>query len=298
MKVIFISGSGRSGSTLLERILHATAGCAAVGEFHCLWRLELDEITCSCGDRAAQDPYWHAVLDRAGLTSADLANLRRLENIVARSGFVARHGYSLERLREAAEVREFLDLQFRVFTAIAEQSSRSLIVDSSKAGPRAWIMACDPRVQVLHLYRPPTDVIASWRSQKFDSGLGRNMQRLPLTQAALEWWKVEYLARRLARECKVHMIDYQALCREPRAVIDGALAALGMTLSRDDAWLRPDQVVPTLEYHSLNGNPDRFDRSALTISLRSTDWSRYPTVEAAAIRSLGGALSLIAPRPR
>ena len=238
------------------------------------------------------------MLDHAALGKADLATLRRLEAIVARSGYIARHGYSLDRLREAPEVQEFLDLQFRVFAAIAAQSRRPLIVDSSKAGPRAWIMACDPRVHLVHLYRSPTDVIASWRSRKFDSGLGRDMQRLSLAQAGLEWWKVEYLARRLARERMVHMIDYQTLCRNPRAVVDGALAALGLPASRDDAWLRPDQVVPTLDYHSLNGNPDRFDRNALTISPRATDWSRYQRVESAAIRSIGGALSLIAPPPR
>ena len=298
MKVIYISGSGRSGSTLLERILHATAGCAAVGEFHCLWRLGLDAITCSCGQCAAVDPVWREILDSAGVGARELAQLAALEQTVARSGFIARHGYSIDRLRASVEVQDFLELQFRVFSAVAEKSGRALIVDSSKAGPRAWIMACDSRVRLVHLYRAPADVIGSWRSRKFDAGLGTEMQRLSLGHAAMDWWKVEYLARRLAAQRPVYMVDYHELCRNPRTVVDAMLAASGLAPSREEAWLRPDQVVATHDYHSLNGNPDRFDRSALTISLRHTDWTRYPPVEAAAIRSIGGALSLLYRRPQ
>ena len=293
MRVIYISGSGRSGSTLLERIFHATADCTAIGEFHCLWRMALPDIHCSCGETAPDDFFWREALARAGTGAAELAELRRLEKVVARSGFIAQHGYDLDRLRRSPEVARFLELQFLLFTAIAGVSGRGVIVDSSKAGPRAWIMACDPRVSLLHLYRPPADVIASWRSRKFDQGLGREMQRLSLDRGAMDWWKVEYLARRLAGRRQVHMIDYRALCRTPRPVIEDALVAIGLPPSRDDAWLSESQVATTSDYHSLNGNPDRFDRQAITIRLRQTDWSRYDAGEAMAIRCLGAALAAV-----
>ena len=180
-----------------------------------------------------------------------------------------------------------------MFEAIGAISGRQILVDSSKAGPRAWILACDPRVSLIHLYRAPSDVIASWRSRKFDKGLGSDMQRLSLGRAALDWWKSEFLARRLAAQHPVHMVDYHELCRNPRQVIDGTLAALGLPESHAAAWLQPDEVAPTIDYHSLNGNPDRFERSNIRISLRQTDWTGYSRIEGAAIRGLGGALGAV-----
>jgi len=293
MRVIYISGSGRSGSTLLERILHATAGAMAVGEFHCLWRLPTSEINCSCGECVEADSFWRSTLARAGVGAGELVELQRLEGIVARSGFIARHGYSLSRLQQSPEVKRFLDLQSGLFSAIAEISGRGLIVDSSKAGPRAWIMACEPRVALLHLYRAPADVIASWRSRKFDQGLGADMPRLSHSRAALDWWKVEFLARRLASQRSIQMVDYRQLCLAPRQTIDAALAAQGLPPSRADAWLNDHMIVPTTEYHSLNGNPDRFDRDPIAIKLRRTDWSRYGFAERFAARGLGACLAAV-----
>ena len=194
-------------------------------------------------------------------------------------------------------MQHFLALQAQIFDAIAHVSGRSLIIDSSKAGPRAWIMACDPRVSLVHLYRRPADVIGSWRARKFDQGLGSEMQRLSLSRAAGDWLKAEHFARRLARQRRVVMIDYRALCHDPRPVIDRVLAAIDLPPTDPAGWLGPNQVHPASDYHSLNGNPDRFDRKPLTIRLRETDWDRYPPGEAAAIRCLGGLLSLAYPAP-
>lgn len=297
MRVIYISGSGRSGSTLLERMLHSAASSSAIGEFHCLWRMDQPDINCACGSNADADPFWQEVQRRAAIGLEEMAELRRLEHVISRSTYIARHGYQLERLRAAGEVRRFLDLQFRLYEAVAEISGRAILVDSSKAGPRAWLLACDPRVSILHLYRAPADVIASWRSRKFDKGLGTDMQRLSLRQAAIDWWKVEYLARRLARETAVRMVDYQTLCQTPRSTLDGVLSAMGLPASDEAAWLQPDRVRPTLDYHSLNGNPDRFDRAPIAIHARAIDWSRYGTTETLAIRTIGTMLEALYRRP-
>lgn len=171
-KVIYITGSGRSGSTMLERILHSAAGTCAVGELHCLWRLPPARLTCSCGNAFAADTHWARILDAAGFDAATLAELRTLEATVCRTGFLARHRFSLAALAANPAVRRFRQLQFRLFDAIADMTGASVLVDSSKAGPRAWLLAGDERVGVVHLSRDPRDVLVSWRSVKFDPGLG------------------------------------------------------------------------------------------------------------------------------
>ena len=41
--------------TMLERILHSAPGVCALGELHCLWRLDRAAITCSCGSPFASN---------------------------------------------------------------------------------------------------------------------------------------------------------------------------------------------------------------------------------------------------
>ena len=297
MRVIYISGSGRSGSTLLERLLHASTDASGLGEFHCMWRVAASQLTCSCGSDSASDPFWQAARSRAGIGPGEVAEARRLEGIVARSGFIARHGFSIARLSEDRSVRRFLEIQFSLFEAVSELTGRKVVIDSSKAGPRSWILACDSRVGFVHLYRNPADAIASWRSRKFDQGLGQDMQRLSVGRAALDWWKVEYFARRLGRQRPVQMMDYHQLCKTPRQTIDQALLAMKLPVTDDAAWLGSHKARPTVNYHSLNGNPDRFDRSAIEVSLRETRWSRFGMRESAMIRGTGMLLSGLFPRP-
>ena len=293
--IIYISGSGRSGSTLLERILHSSPSVTALGELHCLWRMPTHEITCSCGSPFHDDMLWQEILEHARFNTSTIAELRRLESRVCRSGFVARHRFSLESLGADPEVQAFLDLQSSLFDSIKIVSGTSVLVDSSKAGPRAWILASDPRVALVHLHRDPAEVMASWRSTKFDPGMGRAMKRMPIHSAALDWWKVEQLISRLGRVYPVARIDYQALCSAPHAIVTAMLAELGLSEELTPNWISSNQIEPRSEYHSLNGNPDRFSKSAIQVTARGIDWSNVAPVERHAIRVLARALRLLCP---
>lgn len=297
-QLLYVSGSGRSGSTLFERVLHASPRFQSLGEFHCLWRLPADAITCSCSTAFARDPLWQAALADAGITPAVLADLARLEQKVARSGFLAGKGFDLARIAGDGDVRDFLAPQQALFASLRRLSGRPILVDSSKAGPRAWLLATDPGTAVVHLWRHPTDVIASWRSRKFDAGLGRDMDRPSIAAAALDWWKVEHLVRRLGQTRPVQMIDYGALCLAPRTVIGDALAGAGIAGDNGIAWQGDSEVMPGENYHSLNGNPDRFGRALIRISERRADWSQHSSGDRLAIPAVGATLATMYPSHR
>lgn len=282
--IIYISGSGRSGSTLLERIIHSSPGVSALGEFHCLWRLPEDEITCSCTTPFAADAFWQPILKQAGINAAHIAELRTLENRVCRTSFLARNRFDIAALATDPDVKRFIDLQFRIFESIADATGTRVLIDSSKAGPRAWLLYCHPQVRIIHLYRDPADVIASWRSAKYDPGIGDAMKRMSVRAAALDWWKVEYLIRRLERIKPVLRIDYAALCASPEHVLQAALSALSLETVPQPKWIDEISVRPGDSYHSLNGNPDRFDKGPIRISKREADWSRVSRHERLTIK--------------
>jgi Sulfotransferase family len=293
--IIYISGSGRSGSTLLERIIHSSPLTSAMGEFHCLWRLPEHGITCSCGTPFARDEFWQPILERSGLNSATLAELRALEERVCRTGFIARHRFNKVSIAADPNVKRFLDLQLRIFECVSDASESPVLVDSSKAGPRAWLLSCLPQVRIIHLYRDPADVIASWRSAKYDPGMGRAMQRMSIQAAALDWWKVERLIRSLEHVQPIYRIDYGALCSEPKQVVHDALSSLSLEIQPEPTWIKSNAVHQGERYHSLNGNPDRFDKGPIHISKRSADWSKIRTGERVAIKAVASAMRSLCP---
>ena len=287
-KVNYIMGAGRSGSTVLERLLASASGSVAVGEVATLWRRPLDQLTCSCGAPAPECGFWRKARAHAGLTDTALAELAALEHETIRhrrmiSDAVSGRAWALSR-----EVQHFLGMQANLFAAIAEISGATRIIDSSKAAPRAWALSDLMGVTILHLRRNPADVAASWRREKHDPSLGAPMRRPSFAAMARDWLTTELSARRLARTRPVIRIDYEALIADPAATI----APLGPLA--DGVKLQNGRMfTPDPDYHSLNGNPDRFRRGAIT--LKPATAPDLPRLDAAFARVTGAALNMAAP---
>src|SRR3954471_11974980 len=65
-RVLYVAGTGRSGSTLLARILDRADGVFAAGEVRYLWQRGLvEDRLCGCGERFTECPFWSDVLERA-----------------------------------------------------------------------------------------------------------------------------------------------------------------------------------------------------------------------------------------
>src|SRR5580704_12095604 len=65
--VLYIAGTGRSGSTLLANILGEVDGVFAAGEVRYLWQRGLTERRlCGCGVPVRECPVWSRVLAEAG----------------------------------------------------------------------------------------------------------------------------------------------------------------------------------------------------------------------------------------
>lgn len=66
MKVLYIGGTGRSGSTILDQILGQLDGFFAVGELSQIWERGLvSRRKCGCGMPVPECPVWSPILARA-----------------------------------------------------------------------------------------------------------------------------------------------------------------------------------------------------------------------------------------
>ena len=292
MQLIYIAGSGRNGSTLVERALCSGNAAFGAGEIHCLWRLPLEQLTCACGLPLRSCEFWAAILRE--LDSTWFHDMRQLEASVVRNRFLYLRDFDLSRIRSMPGVLRFTDLQQRLLSRISELSDCPIVIDSSKAGPRAWLLAAHCQPSIVHLYRNCPDVLASWRSSKFDRGLGTDMKRKPIHAAAIDWIKIEQSMRFLAQQYPVSFLNYGDFTAEPHAHLDSLMDAISPGLSRNINWLSQNEIACPRNYHSVNGNPDRFETASIVIQSRSS-LDKLTPFERRLCLGFGGALGFVFP---
>ena len=143
VRVLYMGGTGRSGSTLLARILDRVDGVFAAGELRYVWqRGVLEDRLCGCGEPFSACPFWTEVMDRAfgGRDAVDaheviaeqraLTRLRQVPRILTTGGRAAPGAY--------------LRVLSALYRAVADVSGCELVVDSSKLPSYGFVLAQVP----------------------------------------------------------------------------------------------------------------------------------------------------------
>lgn len=266
--VIYVAGSGRSGSTLLERTLGEITGFVNVGELIDLFRRVVPEgERCGCGEPFGSCPFWtgvgHGVLD--GWDPGSVDAVRRLQLRVARQ----RHMPRLMFPRWAGSgfnraLREYGARYRDLYTAIAEQGDAQYVVDASKWPVQALALyRAGLDVRVIHLIRDPRGVAHSLGKANIvrPHALGQPdvMFHESSMGAAARWLACQTESDALAR-CGLPVVSmrYEDFVADPRAQVRSALRSL--ELRPDDSWLSHigDGRVSLHSSHGLSGNPSRF----------------------------------------
>jgi hypothetical protein len=295
MSIIYLLGSGRSGSTLLERVLNSSPEAFAVGELHSLWRDEPDETFCSCGALLARCAFWSEVLRDLSFSDADWAECRKQEQEVIRLPYIARLRFDIAAVRADRRVQDVLQMQSRILDSIQRRAGTRFLIDSSKVPPRAWILASLPGFSALHLHRKAVDVISSWRMPKWDSVRSRPMTKPSIVAAAVDWLKPEVAARQMRKQLPVQRLNYDDFATRPQESLERSIGKTHPTLTASIKWRDAFTVEPGEQYHSVMGNPDRYDVGPIQVRRREGNLSKLPLVERFAVRGLGQILDTVFP---
>lgn len=271
--VLYLGGAGRSGSTLLERLLGAVPGVANLGEVvHLPTRALVGGETCGCGEPLAACPFWGPVGIEAfgGWDRVDGAAWQALQHRVDRN----RHLPSLAvpaSARFRRDLAEHADKLDRLYRATAAVSGASVLVDSSKHASTAFALRHQRAVDVVvvHLVRDPRGVAYSWTREvaRPEAGDGALMPTYTPASAA-GWWDAfnAMLTVLRATGTPVTRLRYEDLLADPADALARLLGPTGLALDAGwDDFLTPDGATlgPS---HSIAGNPMRF--STGTIPLR------------------------------
>jgi hypothetical protein len=168
LRVIYIAGDGRSGSTLLDRLIGAYPGVFSCGELgNLLQSTASSEQLCACGESARGCGFWHEVLRRWSLVVPDFTEreYRNLQRRYERLRSLLRPHHDQELTLDEPQFARYAEYTSALFNAIADLSGAAVIVDSSKSPARALALSRVPGldVRMLHLVRDVRGVAYSLR---------------------------------------------------------------------------------------------------------------------------------------
>lgn len=270
MKVLFIGGYGRSGSTLLDRVLGQIDGFFSAGELRHVFREGYSEDRlCGCGVPFRRCPFWNEVTDRAfgGMDAFDAAELLEVKDRVDRYWRIPQLVSGVGTRRRRRDLEWYLDRLRDLYTAIASVSGAEVIVDSSKDVSHGYVLGAigapvDP--YVCHLVRDSRAVAHSWRRRKFNPGSGGDMDRYSLLRTAAEWVAINALTslqRRVGQ--RYALLRYDDFASDPARAARGVLDLLGE--SHRPVPLAGGRTLEDAEHHTVAGNPVRFERGEIEI---------------------------------
>jgi hypothetical protein len=258
-RVLFVAGSGRSGSTLLTNLLGQAEGVFAAGELRYLWqRGAVEGRPCGCGQPFAECPVWTRVMKEVDADPAEVVSA------LGRGLRMRRLPAMLWRRRVEAHP---------AIPALYAALGGGLVVDSSKLPPYGLLVDGLPAVEmrVLHLVRDPRATAFSWRRERGLDGPADRvlMYRPPVAKAALLWlvWNATtaLLWRRSGRYLRVRYEDFVADPAAVTARIADFAGVPGGVVAGDTVHLAPT--------HAVAGNPSRHRTGAVPV-VADDEWVR------------------------
>jgi len=293
VRVLFLGGLGRSGTTLLERLLGELPGVCPLGEVVHLWQRDVaDDERCACGKHFSDCEFWSAVGQRAfgGWHHVDVWRILALREAVERTRHIPRLASVRMPAAHRALVDEYADWYARLYEAAAAVSGASVLVDSSKHAALAYCLRFAPSIdlRVVHMVRDSRGVAYSWTkhvARPESDGFDEMTRYTPSRSALL--WNAHNTAFALLPRCgvPVRRLRYEDLLADPVSVLQ-QLAAFADLPSPSVDFIQ-DGVASLGPCHSAAGNPMRF--TVGPVPLRRDDaWrSSLPTGQ----RRLVGALT-------
>jgi hypothetical protein len=282
LRVLYIGGWGRSGSTLLERMLGQIPGIVATGEVREIWQRGLKEDrACGCGRRFLECDFWTAVGQAAfgGWDRLDLDRVLHLRFSLDRPWSYPELGWALKATQPHERVTEYQGYLRKLYQAISDVSGAAAIVDSSKIPTHGLLLSGIPTIdlRVLHLVRDSRGVAFSWAKQVEKKVQGQDPYYLPRYGAfgsAARWVVYNLMASRLRRHADAYaFLRYEDLIRTPERRLMDIQRLTGLDADPASLSFLHEGWAELHVDHTVDGNPVRWAQGPIT--LRTDDeWQR------------------------
>jgi sulfotransferase family protein len=260
LRVVYLAGSGHTGSTLLAMFLDAHPRIVSVGETSFkrdIQRRGLNRLACSCGDSVKDCAFWQKVFHGVSASGFELSTLEwsndfRYKNPIAhrlltrysarpfrrmllRSVSAALPGYQARLARVRSVNVEFI-------RTVLDVAGADVFFDTSKRAFRLHHMLQMPQldVKVVKLVRDVRGYVSS--------AIKRGSS---LPDAARTWRRdqenIESITAGLP-ENRVMLLRYEDVCRDPRTWLARTYGFCGVPA------IEPPEFVVSREHHVLGNS--------------------------------------------
>ncbi len=271
IKVLYIGGTGRTGSTLIEKILGQLDGVFNGGELAFLWRYGVTGGGhCSCGSQLVVCPVWEPIFEQAfggvdQIDAEEMVRLRKRFNSVHLPLMVT-EGVRRRFMRRLGSFPENVEQLYR---AIQTVTSSRIIIDASKEPHYSYILRSGTALDIrfLHLVRDPRAVAFSWQRKREEAGFGSGVfmgRRNPMSSAM--YFDVSNTAAEAfwSRSPDRYMrLRYEDFVASPIEMLREIGDFAGEDF--DTSHLFSDGRVSIRPTHSAWGNPNRFEGGAIPV---------------------------------
>lgn len=227
-KVIYIMGTARSGSTILEILLANGRYAFGAGELtHLIEDGFVNDKLCSCQHYTSKCEIWSEVKKKIGLNSREFQNWVHLEkHIDWHDGFL-RQLFGRVSQKDSQAYKE---LNQRLLAVIQQITASNVVLDSSKYAGRAMALQqiAEINISIICLTRSPRGIMGSFQKPNKDE----QQTKSPLE--TLVYYLVTLASLRMA--CwllgkRVFQLRYEDLLSNPKGTLESIETWCGMDLT-------------------------------------------------------------------
>lgn len=278
-KILYISGAGRSGSTLLERMLGQLDGFVAVGELRHIWsRSYIEDNLCSCGLPFSDCTFWREVTDTAFGSNNNFQpkKIESLRRHVDRIRYIPlmKMPWKIHTYRKAYD--EYSSLLVSLYNSIFSVSGQRIIIDASKDPSTAFLLSSMwPKLYILHLVRDSRAVAYSWQRKKIRPEILKTktyMRTHSPIKSSWDWNYRNFLIHMLKisrRDLPYLRIHYENLVQHPIETLRSIMSFL-YEEEQEIKFIEKGKIFLTVD-HTVAGNPFRF-KSGLIPLVVDEEW--------------------------
>lgn len=272
-KILLIGGWGRSGSTILGKILGQTNRFFLSGETRFFWKRRLtDDWKCGCGLLLQDCDIWQDIIKQANFSNKvilDTANY--FNHLKAKNTFT----YNLSVTNNTIAKNHVLNL----YQNISNITGADVIIDTSKHPAYVQMLnqISELDVYLVHLVRDPRGTANSWNKTEVVSQNGESvlMRQYSFLASTLQWifWNFLYESIKTQFNERYLFIRYEDFINTPQSSLKKIFDLIKEPYHEA---IESDNSVQLNITHAISGNPNRFDTGVVKLKLDSHWKSKMP----------------------
>ncbi|MCW9027960.1 MAG: sulfotransferase [Kangiella sp.] len=243
VKIIYLLGAGRSGTTILSLLLGNNTNALALGELHQAPEHFSQEKSCSCGKPLISCPFWSEYYPKLHeLFDNDIYRLQARE--LESHRYVGKYYFSPNR---ALDFSEYIKANKSLFELVSAQ--KPVLIDSAKYIGRALALNSfsGNDIRYIYLVRDPRGVVNSF---------AKNVQTSRGWISATVYYfivnSVAWVTTKTLLRGKVQKVRYEDLLSKPVETLTELSESLGVNVDNVKQLLESGRAMQT--GHVIGGN--------------------------------------------